>query len=123
LLILDTTTKKLQVKLGAAGAIPFTSHWTDITTTTFVPGEADGYSDGTNPVQIVAAPAASTERKVQAVTFYNNTGTACTVIVEVSDNGTIYRMLSIALSTGEMLHYTDADGWRAIQTDGTVKMG
>ena len=74
MIILDAETKKLRLRLAAAGTIPYTTSWSDITTTTFVPGAADGYSAGAAAVDIVAAPGASTERKVQHISVYNSSG-------------------------------------------------
>lgn len=121
MLILDATTKKLQLKV--AGTIPYTSHYVDITPTTFVPGCSDGYSSSSGPVAIVAAPAASTQRQIKAITVFNTTASALNIYVEISDNGTIYRLLGPSLQTNEMLQYIDTDGWKVMTADGIIKVG
>ena len=49
MIILDSTVKSLEIKLGGAVAtseIPWVISWADITTTTFVPGSGDGVRGG-----------------------------------------------------------------------------
>ena len=64
-MILDATTKKLQVVLAAAVAanqLPVVANWVDMTATATTPGSSNTATNSTTQVDIVAAPAASTMR-------------------------------------------------------------
>lgn len=52
------------------------------------PGNTHGALNGTTPVDIVAAPAASTQRLVRNVTFYNRDTAAVTITLRLDDGGT-----------------------------------
>lgn len=55
----------------------------------FTPGNSNGALNGTTSVDIVAAPAASTQRLVQSVVFYNRDTADVTITLRLDDNGTL----------------------------------
>ena len=87
-MILDATTKSLEIKLGEAVAstnCDVIACWGDYTATTFTPGETGTVTNGVTAVAAAAAPAASTQRLVQEVTVYNADTIAHLVILQVHD--------------------------------------
>jgi hypothetical protein len=52
------------------------------------PGNSHGALNGTTPVDIVAAPAASTQRLVRSVTFFNRDTAVVTITLRLDDGGT-----------------------------------
>ena len=100
-MILNTTTKKLQIVLTAAKTTTDMSvsvDWADITATTITAGNTPSLSNGTTVSDILAAPAASTERKINSIVIYNADTASKTVHVILNDNGTSYTLVSATLS-------------------------
>lgn len=54
----------------------------------FTPGNSHGALNGATPVDIVAAPAASVQRAVRNVTFFNRDTAAVTITLRLDDGGT-----------------------------------
>lgn len=124
MIILDTITRRLQVLLGAAGALPFVSSWTLITgSTQRVTAQATttGATNGTTPVDLVAVPGIGSIKQIIAVTIRNDSGAAADVTVRYDDNGTARDIVGFALDDGDVLQYTDGEGWRVFAADGSLK--
>src|SRR5574343_1397640 len=93
MLVLTETTDNIQADMGGAATtnkLEFVSCWRDITTTAYTPGRTVDDSDGTNDVNIVPAPAASTQRVVDYISIYNLDSNAATVTIKFDVNGTEY---------------------------------
>jgi hypothetical protein len=114
-MILDATTRKLQISLAATVAtnqLPVVVDYVDMTASATTPGvQASVTNDGT-AVDILGAPGSSTQRKVNGVSIFNADTAAVTVTVVLDDNGTDYQIINaMALAVGDTLTYTDVDGW------------
>jgi len=123
-MILDSTLRKLQVVLTTAqttAPMSVVVDWVDNTITTFTPGVTPSLTNGTSAVDILAAPAASTQRKVNGITISNRDTVSKVVQVYLNDNGTQYSLTSSTLGVGETLGYTDTQGWYTIDTSGARK--
>ena len=116
-MILNATTKKVQILLGAAVVTNQCSvvvDYVDFTSTTTTPGNQFSNTNNTTAVDIINAPAASTQRKVNMITVCNKDVDA-TVTIRLNDNGTTYNYASsILLLSGATLQFTDTDGWSII---------
>lgn len=126
MLILDTTTKSLEVKLAgavSANELPVTAHYTDITTTLYTPGSNDTQTNGATAVTIVAAPGASTQRHVESISVYNADTAAATVTIQLNNNSTLRIITKVTLQAGEQLFYEDGMGWQIIDANGAVIRG
>lgn len=113
-MLLDTTTRKLQVVLSAAKTTndcPVVAAWMDTTTTSLTPGATPSNSNGVTAVDIVAAPAASTQRKINYLSVQNADTVATTVTVRYNDNATTYDEIKITIQPDESLIFTDRAGW------------
>ncbi len=113
-MILDSVNRKIQALLTSSITTtnPTVScDWVDMTTTTTIAGFTPSNLNGTTPVDIIAAPGASTQRKVNNITIYNADSVFCECSVRYNDNGTTYGIIKSTLSPGESLCYTDTDGW------------
>lgn len=114
MLVLDTTTDAIEVKLGAAhttNALKCVASWRDITTTAYTPGRTLIDTNGTTSVDAVGGPGASTQRVVDFLSVYNNDTITHTVTVTFDANGTEYPLFSASVPVGYTLRYTDADGF------------
>lgn len=115
MIVLDTTTKSLEVILGAV----ITTSQPDITCSAVDLLDSDqSVSDvvntdiaanSTTAVEIMAAPAAGHTRVVKTVTVYNKDTVDATVTLRKNDNGTFYILAKPTLATGETLIYTAED--------------
>jgi len=120
-IILDSTSKKLQLKLGGAVTThecDWVTSYADDNGTTFIEGSSDGVSSGASTVDIVASPAASTRRVVKGVSVYNR-DTVPVVLSILYYNGSSSRIIdSITLDVDE--EYTlDC----VFQANGSIKTG
>jgi hypothetical protein len=101
-LILDAVSKSITLVLAGAKATvdcDIVASWADDTGTTFVEGSTDLVSNGTSPVTVVAAPAASTRRVIKTISIYNaDTAPVVISINFVSAGGTrIVAKVSLAI--------------------------
>lgn len=115
-MILDTTSKSIQVVLGAAPATTqaaIFASYADLTSTTFVGGSNDLASNGTTAVTMVAAPAASTQRQVKYFSIYNADTVNMTVTVQLLDTATVRILEKVTLSPGTTLEWSQDIGFKA----------
>lgn len=125
-MILDTTTRSLELLLGGAvttNQLQITSAWVDMTATAITPGNTPNNSNNTTAVVIVASPAASTQRKVSDINVYNADTVNATVTIRLNDNGTRYVKVSQVLQPGYTLQYSDCEGWSQISGAGALQAG
>lgn len=124
-MILDSATKSLELILGSAvttNAMPITVDYVDLTTTTTLAGSSDTQSNGITAVTILAAPAASTQRKVNALTVFNADTASKVVTIRLNNNTTLRNLISVTLQVGDTIGYSDTDGWYLIDSSGQRKM-
>jgi len=123
-MILDATTKKVQILLAAAVTTNQCSvivDYVDFTTTTTTPGNQFSNTNSTTAVDIINAPAASTQRKVNMITVCNKDTEFVTATIRLNVSATTYNYTSgITLPPGATLQFTDTDGWSVFNTDGST---
>lgn len=125
-MILDTTTKSLQVLLAGAittNQLPVYSTWVDMTASATIPGSTNLNSNSTTAVTAVAAPASATQRKVNFLSVYNADTVDATVIVQINDNGTTYQLSRVTLQPRYTLFWTDVEGWKVVSDTGNIQTG
>jgi hypothetical protein len=124
MIILDTTTRTVEVLLGGAvttNQLPVVASYVDVTTTTYTPKSSNTATNNTTAVTAVAAPAASTERQVKLLTVYNADTVNATLTVRYNDNSTTRILTKTTLSVGDTLVYTDGEGFRVLDANGNIK--
>jgi hypothetical protein len=123
-MILDTTTRKLQILLGAtvnANQLPVTVDYVDFTSTTTTPALQLSTTNSTTAVDILSAPASSTQRKVNLITIANKDTDFVSVTIRLNDNTTLYNYVaSMALAPNCTLQFTDTRGWSIIDSNGNI---
>lgn len=127
MIILDATTKSLQIILSGAVTttqLPFVASWADHAPATpaFTPGETDGTSNGTTAVTAVAAPAASVQRQIKQLSVFNSDTAPATVTIRYNNNGTFRTILAATLQVGEKIQYEDGQGFIVFTALGAVKV-
>ena len=125
-MLLDTTTRKLQLVLTAAKTttdMPVCVYFVDTSETAFpASGMSPTNSNGVSVVDILAAPLVLTQRKVNAITVNNIDTAAKTLKIYLDDNGTDYLLCAATLQVGDVLGYTDAEGWYTLDASGARKL-
>lgn len=124
-LLLDATTKALEMETSAAISTDYVVSYADHTTTTFTPGMNQGNVSTATTTTILSAPAASTQRQVKWASVRNrSTTTAQTVTLKLDVSGTEYHIgPAVTLQPGEALR-VGADGGATVfaATSGLPKM-
>ena len=124
MMILDATTKSLQIKLAGAvttNQLPFSASYVDTTGTSMTPGEQDGQSNNTTAVTVAGAPASSTQRLIKSFALQNADTAPATVTVIYNNNSTLRNILSVTLAVGDQLIYEDEKGWFCLDSNGNTK--
>lgn len=124
MLILDATTKSLEIVLGGAvttNQLPAVAAYVDFTSTTTAPGSSDTISNNTSTVTLVSAPSASTQRQVKYLSIYNADTVQATITIRLNDNSTLRNILITTLDAGDTLFYSDTNGFYTIDSAGNRK--
>lgn len=124
MIILTNTTDTIQAVLG--GSVTTTqlqtvASYRDITTTSYTPGRHLFTTNNTSDVNIVPAPAASTQRVVDYISIYNSDSVNATITIKYDANGIEYILFKATLGTTERLEYTNEKGWQVYTNTGAVK--
>lgn len=118
-MLLDATTKKIQIKSDAAATTTepsFVADYADVTSsgsapTGFISGSNDGLTSGTTPVDAVAAPGSGVQRRVREMAIFNNDTVSHTITVSYDNNGTLRTVQKFSLLAGQSITYIDGLGW------------
>ena len=125
MIVLSVTTDNLQAVLGGSvttNQMRCFSSWRDITTTAYTPDRTLVNTNNTTDVNVVPAPAASTQRVVDFVNIFNLDTVSHTVTVKFDANGTEYILWQGVLATLERLEYADGKGWSVYSANGLQKV-
>jgi hypothetical protein len=104
LLILDATTKSIEVAMSGAAATTnpdFTAAWADDSGSAFIEGATDGALNGTSAVTLVAAPGSSTRRVIKTITIENKDTAAVTLTISYNNNSTLRTIAKVTLNVGD----------------------
>lgn len=116
---LSNTTEKIEIVLAGAVAtnqLEWTASYQDITSAgmTLPQSSSQGLTNNGTAVDMVAAPAASTNRQVVHITVYNDDTAAATVKIRKDISGTEYVYVNQTLQPGDTLQWSREDGWRIL---------
>lgn len=114
-MILSTISQSIAIVLGGAittNQLAWTAAFVDHTATSFVPDSSNGLTNGTTPVTMVAAPAASTSRQVKYLSVSNTDTVNATVTINFIDGANTRRLTTVVLAPGEGLEWTPDSGFQ-----------
>jgi len=115
MIVLSQTTDKIQVILGGAVSTnqgQCIASWRDINASGgYTAGRSLANTNNTTDVDLVASPAASTQRLIDYISVYNNDSASITVTVKYDASGTDYILWKGTLTTGQRLEYENGKGW------------
>lgn len=127
MIILDATTRSLQIKLAGAittNQLPFVASFIELdATSTFTPKATPGQTNNTTAVTVMAAPSGgSLQRQLKELSVKNADTVNATVIVEYNDNATIREIYRATLLPHDSLFYLDgSEGWYVLDSNGQKK--
>lgn len=124
MIILTNTTDNLQIVLAGnvtANQLNVVTSYRDITTTTYTPGRTVVNTNNTTDVNIVPAPAASTQRVVDFISVYNADTADAVVTIKFDANGTEYVIYKSILNSGDTLRFIEGAGFSTERTYQPVK--
>jgi hypothetical protein len=113
LIVLDSTTRKLQAKMSMAAMdlnCSVTCTYGDSTSTTFVEGIYPSTLNGTTLVDILPAPAASTRRVVKSIILFNDDTDTHTITLYLADGAASYPITKVTLAPGASWASDDQSG-------------
>lgn len=112
MLILATTTDKLQLVTSAAIAVDVHGSFVDLSGSTTTPGKQNTAITTATTTDIVAAPAASTYRNVKTLHIRNKDAASPVDVTVVFDQGgTDFELHKETLNAGEALEYIEGVGF------------
>jgi hypothetical protein len=112
MIILSSTTDTLQVTTSAAVNVDVHASWVDNSATAVTPGRTNTQISTATTTNVVAAPAAATQRNIKSLHICNRSATTSTNIVVQHTDGTTPAQLYLAtLTPGDAIEYTDAGGF------------
>jgi len=124
MIILTNTTDKISVSLSGTvttNQIRCFASYRDTTTSTITPLRNVTLTNNTTLVDVVTSPAASTQRIVDYMSFYNSDTVTQTVNIEFNDNGTVYELMVASISSGEKIEYQEGQGFKVLGANGAIK--
>ena len=121
MLLLTSTSDKIQVVTTAAGAIDMSADWVDNTTSAITPGRTlFGAVATATTTDLVGSPAASTQRSVKFMSVYNESASVSNVITIIQTDGSA----SVTLWSGTLSSYEsvifDGNNFFRINSAGTL---
>lgn len=125
-MILSTTSSKIQIKLHKAivtNQLPILSCYADNTTTTLTAITTSTSTNSTTLVDIISAPAASTQRIVKFINVFNADTIQAAVQIRYFDGSSGFEQMEFVLNPNDTLIYSSENGWKIIDTYGLIRDG
>lgn len=122
MLLLTSTSDKVQVVTSAVGDVDVAASWVD-SGTPVVPGRTlTGPITTAATTDVVAAPASSVQRNVQTLLIRNaHASVSNAITVRLTDGTTTVDVFKATLAPDEVLQYLDGVGFQVLASTGAVK--
>lgn len=111
MILLTTTSDKLQVVTGQARTVDVHASYMDYNGTTVTPDRKNTAITLATTTDIVAAPGASVQRNIKTLHIRNKDVSSADVTVQHTDGTTVVELHKVTLQAGEMLQYIDGVGF------------
>src|SRR5690349_18555799 len=120
MLVLATTTDKMELVRSSTADIDFNGEWIDFDGVNGTPGTSDATFNTAATGDIITAPASNVYRVIRRMSFRNRHASASnTLTVQKDRNGTNREYVSVVLLAGETLQYTE-NGWCVLDSSGAT---
>jgi hypothetical protein len=125
MIILTNTTDILKVVLAEAKNptnVKCYASYRDTTSSTITPGRNATSSNGSTAVNLVPAPASSTQRIVDYISIHNTDSEFKTVSIQFDDNGTAHNLFVGIINQNEKIEYQESEGFRILSSTGAIRI-
>jgi hypothetical protein len=125
MLLLTSTSDKVQLITGSAGAVKVHASWVDNASGTITPGRTNTASITTAATtDVVGAPAASTQRNVKHLNIRNTHATVANLVtVQHTDGTTVEELFVVTLAPGESITLNERGDWDYYSATGALQGG
>lgn len=122
MLLLTSTSDKIQVVTGSAVTMEVHASWVDNASGTITPGRTNTEITTATTTDVVASPGASTQRNVQTLVVRNNHASSSNdVTIRHTDGTTAVDIFKATLAFGEAIQFIDGVGFQVLANSGAVK--
>jgi hypothetical protein len=119
MILLTSTNDKIQVITGGTQAVKVHASYVDVSGATVTPGRLNTAIASAATTDVVASPAASTQRNLKHLSIYNSDASVSdTITVQHTDGTTVIILIKLTLLAGYTLTYNDLDGWVLMDASG-----
>jgi hypothetical protein len=120
MILLDSTTKSLELVTSAAVSTDYLVTYADNTTSAFTPAATDGNISTATTTTVLAAPASSTQRTIKYINVHNNSTTTNQSVYFQYDISGTNRVISptYTLLPGQSVRYTQEEGFKVYAAGG-----
>lgn len=123
MILLASTTDKIQVITSAAGQVDVHSSWMDLSGTTVTGGRTNTRIATAATTDVVAPPAASTTRNIKNLKVGNNSASVTnTVTIQHTDGTNVIILEQATLAPLERMGYEEGTGIRVFDSGGREKV-
>lgn len=119
---LDATTETLEITTSSTSAIDYTVSYTNNASGTITPGSSHGQITTATTTSVLAAPAASEQRAVTALSACNVGAASNVITVKHDTSGTERVVTRASLAASECLQADNSGSWQVINSAGTPKL-
>lgn len=123
MLLLTSTSDKIQLITGSAGAIDVHTDYADLAAGVVTTGRLNTKPTTATTTDIVASPAASTSRNVKSIYAQNvhaSTSNLCTI--QHTDGTNVVVLESVTLAPGERIQFVEGQGFTQFDAAGLPKV-
>jgi hypothetical protein len=123
MILLTSTSDKIQVITSAAGQVDVHASYIDLASSTVSAGRLNTRISTATTTDVVAAPAASTTRNVKTLKIGNNSATVTnTVTIQHTDGTNVIVLEQVTLAPLERIGYEEGSGIRVFDSAGREKI-
>jgi hypothetical protein len=124
MLLLTSTTSKIQVTTGSAASVDVHASLVDYATGVTTPSTQNTANIATaTTADVVNSPAASTQRNVKRLNIRNkHASNSTTIVVTHTDGTTAVELFKATLAPGEQMHFIDGEGVTVFDATGAQKV-
>lgn len=122
MLLLTSTSDKIQVITGTAVAVDVHASWVDYNGTVVTPGRTNTKITTATTTDIVASPGASTSRNVKTLHICNvHASSSVLVTLQHTDGTSVIVLEVLTLLAGERISYVEGPGFELYDAAGVLK--
>lgn len=123
MILLTTTSDKVQVVTGSALSTKVHSSYVDLSGSTVTPGRTNLNWSTASTQDTIGSPGASTSRNVKTMTVRNADASSSNAItIQHTDGTTVVPLFQATLLAGETVVYNETDGFTVVDANGARKL-